>query len=963
MQKTKKTRLLGIAILTSILVFSAILPTSKTSKVSAQSGAYPVSTLTDANDFNFLLQVQAVSYSNGKWTYRFIWNRTRDASGRVTISPAANQYAYVTTLDPAPKERTAGNPLVAELEAATRYTFRYYAAPGSSCGPNPDSSTDPDCIAIRTISFNTRDANGNIVATSDIPISRGGTKVDLSPAIDTGTNGDSDTSLGGLQQQINQLLALVQLLIAQLSSQGVSLGNISLPPSGQSTPSTTQNTNTNTASAGSLNGPIFFSVGNNSNYALGVRQAPEPLKVLTNPTRDIVLYGRNIGQSPDATSPDTLENGVPTREIWVYATEGRKFSTWIGYTGSSCTDSTLQVQRSWNLPSGISYKYGCSVEKLAVTEGHLEGAASSAGEYTSTITTTKTVNGTPVKAVTKIKFFVLKSNTAWPVTVQPIGSDGLPTTGSLPQGNRAMISWTQDSQVQGSFFSSLVDIWIAPLSGNTGKHPDFITNKQLVATAGEAGGQGLVSDCNNSTRGGGDPYKTGCGSYNWVVGKTLGQNMAPGDYLMLVTPHLPTADDGTIGKLYGGCGALTDNSSPSGLKPQTDCFGYSYGATRIKIDQPTSGSSLSNTSPGALLASFADIEGGLSYTRRNASGSVLRSGSVGIGTGSNSDQAGCSQNDTGGVSCGITINASAGDTLQIDWKSMFRGQPAGQAFDSSIFISGPYDRGNPVELAAIRDCTQNIAPGGFGPNPSQGFMNSYQGSKTFTINPCLSGKVIYLTYTVWMYGCGNLSGGENYLANQTDPNLVLQSGQTSCRLAVKGEGTIIVNVDYNNQIGEIVSGVRSSVPTAPVVENTFCTTSYTEDPSFVQGKKYIAGWTYPNISFNPITDKIVFRAAKGSSYNYQNGVWVKSNPSQDDVAKNAVSLGCPSGTTCHVKDNDILANPQDQYRQETYYWVTGTEPRTTYWNRVAFVKNFGQSNATILTEKTWSCNTQSGNLP
>jgi hypothetical protein len=385
----------------------------------------------------------------------------------------------------------------------------------------------------------------------------------------------------------------------------------------------------------------------------------------------------------------------------------------------------------------------------------------------------------------------------------------------LPQGNRALITWSQDTQVTGSYFASQVDIWIAP-ADNGSKHPDFVTNKQLIGTGGEQGG--LNTDCNNSTRGGGDPYKTGCGSYNWLVGKTLGVNMAPGEYNIYVTPHLPISSSAVIGGLYGGCGLVSDptsnlipNSVPGqqgGVKPQTDCYGYSYGMTRIRIDQPTTGTGLSTNPSGMLLASFADIEGGLSYVRKDSSGKIIKSGSVGIGTGSNSDQAGCSQNETAGVSCGITINANIGDTLQIDWKSMFKGQPAGQAHDSTIFISGPYDKGNATEVAAVRDCTQNIIAGGAGPYPSQAFMNSYQGSKTFTINSCLSGKVIYLTYTVWMYGCGNLTGGENYIANQTNPNLVLSSGQTTCRLAVKGEGTIVINVDRNSNIGKLFTGTK-----------------------------------------------------------------------------------------------------------------------------------------------------------
>lgn len=961
--QNKKTLKMALMPLVMIFALSVVYLGLSSDSAIAQSNQYPVSTLTAANNSKITIQTQAIEFKNGKWTYNFTWKRTRDAAGMIKIMPVVNESFVEAKLDPAPRE--SASPWSVQLDPETRYVLRYYAAPSADCDQN-NLASDPECLAIESVYFNTRNASGKIMATSEVALSRGGTRVDTETN-SSGSN-NSNASLSSLQAQINSLLALVQSLISQLSAKGVTYISTTTSPIGSTviTP-TTQGTTV-------ASGPILISVGSNENIEGGLRQAPEPILTITNPTYNKVFH--NTG----GAGTERLENGVLTREIWVYATEGRKFLTWVGHNGGSCTDSGIQIQQSWNLPSGISYKQNCSVTGGALTLGILEGSARSAGDYTSTITTTRTTSSGTTKAVTRIRFFVLKSNQSWPVTVQPIGSDGLPTSGSLPQGNRALISWSQDTQVTGSFFSPQVDIWIAP-ADNGSKHPDFVTNKQLIGTAGEQGG--LNTDCNNSTRGGGDPYKTGCGSYNWLVGKTLGTNIAPGEYNIYVTPHLPVASSAVVGSLTGGCGLVQDptsswvtlnqlqtqtifgtsGSTGTGLKPQTDCYGYSYGITKIRIDQPIPGSGLTTQPSGILLASFADIEGGLSYTRKNSSGQVVKQGSVGIGTGSNTDQAGCSMNQTAGVSCGITIDAKVGDTLQIDWKSMYRGQPAGHAHDSTIFISGPFDKNNSTELAAIRDCTQNIIAGGAGPYPSQAFMNSYLGSKSFTINPCMSGKVIYLTYTVWMYGCGNLTGGENYLASQTNPNLVLSSGQSSCRLAVKGEGTITINVDRNSNIGEIVSGVPSSVPTAPYVENTFCTTSNSEDPAFVAGNKYIATWTYPNINFNPLTDKIVFRAAKGASYAYQNGSWVKTNPSQDDVAKQAVSLGCPAGTSCLVKNNDVLANPQDPYRQETYYWVTDTTPATTYWNRVAFVKNFGASNMSIITEKTWPCNTQSGNLP
>lgn len=209
--KSKKILGLSIAVL-AVGLFAYSAP--KLQRALAQVSTYPVSTLTDAGDVNFLLQVQAIKFENGKWTYNFTWKRTRDAEGRLVVAPKVNESVHIAEVDPAPRQ--SSSPLVVQLDPATRYVFKYFSSPSSVCGANPDQSPDPDCIAIRTIYFNTRDQNGKIMSTSEVPLSQGGTKVD-SPLTNSSLDSSVPASAQSLQAQINALLALVQQLLAQIS--------------------------------------------------------------------------------------------------------------------------------------------------------------------------------------------------------------------------------------------------------------------------------------------------------------------------------------------------------------------------------------------------------------------------------------------------------------------------------------------------------------------------------------------------------------------------------------------------------------------------------------------------------------------------------------------------------------------------------------------------------------------------
>jgi hypothetical protein len=112
------------------------------------------------------------------------------------------------------------------------------------------------------------------------------------------------------------------------------------------------------------------------------------------------------------------------------------------------------------------------------------------------------------------------------------------------------------------------------------------------------------------------------------------------------------------------------------------------------------------------------------------------------------------------------------------------------------------------------------------------------------------------------------------------------------------------------------------------------------------------------VTFNPATnvnDRIVFRAKVGSSWTYNGTSWVKDNAASDTDAQTAVRGGCvgvadgsTNLSTC-VKNNNTQSTPP-----ATFYPVTGGTPHTTYWNRVAYVKNFTTS-PLLIDDKVWSC--------
>jgi hypothetical protein len=804
--------------------------------------------LTSPENISLLVDIQALTYSGGKWNYKINWRRTLDRQGSIYVSPKLNKAAPVSGNPATTSIGRTGNTTVL-LDAGTRYRIEFYSEPNGG-----------GRLLLRKF-FNTLSSEGNTVSTSQ--------------AIGGGATG---TAAAPGQQA--------------------------------------------TTTSPSTENEVLMKVGNNLNSYNGMRNAPEPMLVIVNPKTegsqrtftegpsDSIAWGREV------TRP---ENGF--REIWVYGTVGRKFITSVGYNsfGNLCTSGVIAFTRNLQLPPGLVYNQKCQTtgNPLQNIDGSITGAPSSAGIYLAEFISKRTVGGKTIEGKTRIRFIIMGSNQ---FSVQ--ASDA--TTGqaltSLPIGSRSRINWNQTAGRTGVTYFDEIDIWIAPASGNLGKHPDFVSNKQLIATYA-----GSYSGCNNSGRGGNDPWEYGCGTFNWLTGNTLGPNLAAGDYIIYVTPWLPVSDldragtGGVRGLLYGTCGEIPDPLNPGQTITQTNCTGFSWGSARVTLTG--SGSNLSSANPGAFL-DLADIKGGISYVRKNSNGQILKQGEVGIGRGSNTDTAGCDGNWTGGVDCGITINANPGEKLQLGWSAKnSQGQPAGHAWDSQVFVSGPYDQGNEAVVRQVKDCTSVIEPGGYGPNPSQGFMNSSAGSKEFTVPNCLGGKSLYFHYDVWIYGCANVGGSaNNYSAYQIDPNGVLSAGQNSCQLAVKSSSLVVVNIGLTDSSSGEITSASCRLPSA--ISGARCETN--------SSGGYKVSWNA--FDGNSLPEVISLKAGEN---------------------KSEVEAGCVSPSNCIVPNFERRTFAQSSSVVNQPIEVMGTQNGKTYWNKLAVSCGLGGQQETR--EVVFSC--------
>lgn len=697
---------------------------------------------------------------------------------------------------------------------------------------------------------------------------------------------------------------LLRKFFNTLNSDGIPVSTNQAIGGGGNATTTGSGQQTGSGSASSAK-EVLMSVGDNYVSYNGMRNAPEPMLVLVNPKTENGqrTYTDASADLSSAYGKEVVrpENGF--REVWVYGTVGRKFSTSVAYNsfGNSCTSGNITFTRSLQLPPGLVYNQKCEATQSAYqnVDGTISGAPTSAGIYLAEFISKRKDGSAVIEGKTRIRFIIMGSNQ---FSVQAGDAATGQSLSQLPIGSKSRIAWNQTSGRIGVTYFQEMDIWIAPASGNVGKHPDFVANKQLVATY-----SGSYSDCNNSTRGGNDPYQYGCGSYNWLTGNTLGPNLAAGDYIIYVTPYLPILDSdragtgGVRGQLYGQCGEITDPLNPGQTITQTNCTGFSWGSTRVTLTGSTA--NLPSANPGAFL-DLADIKGGISYVRKNSSGQILKQGEVGIGRGSNTDQAGCDGNWTGGVDCGITINVNPGDKLQLGWSAKnSQGQAAGHAWDSQVYVSGPYDQGNVAVVQQIKECSSVIEPGGYGPNPSQGFMNSSSGSKEFTVPNCLGGKSLYFFYDVWIYGCANVVGSaNNYSAYQTDPNAVLNAGQNSCQLAVKSGSLVVVNIGLSDSSSSEITSGTCRLPSA--IAGARCETN--------AGGGYKVTWNA--LDGNSLGQVITLRAGENKA-EVEGGCAYPSNCVQPGIERRTFGLSMAEANQPFV--------------------INGAQNSKTYWNKLS----------------------------
>lgn len=1004
-----------------------VTPESAVGKVLGAVTYSPVR-LTSVGNLALFVEIQADTFANGKWTYKVKWNRTLDRQGSLYVD---SKDKTLTALSLSPAARSGEQTL--RLNPGTRYRLEFYT-----------QSAKGGKLMLRKF-FNTLDAQGNPVSLAQASLGS------TAPGAAAGGTGQG--------------------------TQG-----------GQGTASTT------VAAAGDR---VFMNVPDNTHGYNGPRGAPDPVVVLTNDytTRDSSDPGLTQAQRNELRHGGTVPRNP--RIIQVFTSVGRPFLSGVHFNipfSEVCENNPrlkIEEVRRDSIP-GLRFQRGpdpryTSFSTGACTYATLQGSATSQGTYLFEYKTTSSIGGSAVEATTRIYYIVLGTN-VYDVTLSDLRQpNGQPATQAV-LGGRARVNWNQsatEGSAQFTNYSEDLELWVAPTSDGT--NPDKAQNKRRIATVALSS-----SVCNNSGRGGGDPFQVGCGSYNWIVGNTTAGNLEPGTYNLFVVPWLPYVDRQDS---LGGGGVLNGIFNSGGLVPFPDTgdlvynssgWGWGYGVGRITIAPTPAGqtSLLSSGQGQSGFGSFGDITGGpgspgaFRYVRKNAQGQVIRRGSVGVGTGSNTDSSGCNGNWTGGVSCGITINANPGETLELSWSSKDnQGRIIGGDWQSEVFISGPYDQGNATVLAELRSCTEPVVPGGLGPNPSEGFMSSPEGSKSFTVPSCMAGKSFYFTYMVWggTYGGGTTLGGVmgsglivvNVSLNQqigeitqstcrlpqqiTGGDCQLNSDGTSynlrwdriegilpqllkvyagpnqqevrdgcpspstCEAAVTRGGfaqdpanfsapvrvgNLQPNTTYYNRVvatcdgggtaaqqreleftcrtGPAASGGRvasvartdtTDTATAgcvlpPIIQgnNCSCTGSAAE---CVSGSTYTAVWAWPDGAVpapapNKTFDRLVFRAAKGSRWVMNSsGQLVAENPALDEAARNAVNSGCPAGTSCVLKNDNVLANPQSLTSQETYQVVSGTEARTTYWNRVAFVCNYGQPNQRYV-DVTWPCYTEPG---
>ncbi len=872
----------------------------------AQTIVYTPVVLTSPENLSLKVEIRATTKDNGKWNYQLNWQRTLDLQGSVYITPKTDKTSVAAFASPAKRV----DELNFKLNPATRYRLEFYSQPGGQ-----------GRLLLRKF-FNTLDAAGNSLTTAQIPVSQGGTlgASGIPPTL-TGTNPSTNTPAGFTCTGTGTLTA-AQISTISSDSSGANEYTVTTPTG---TVTCRRSNNNSNIAQDSSSGAIFMQTRAN-NCMTGLRNCPEPVFIVVNPNEEDFLHGQKEAR------PDT--NNL--REIWVYATVGRPFVAGVAFVKngtSGCSDPNLTIQESPQLPPGLVYQKTCvnaSDTALITVHGTISGSPTAHGVYNSIYKTTRKLsNGSTVEATTRIRYLVMRSNNIAVTTSNYYQPNGSTASGPV-LGGRAFINWNQSASFnKGTIYDDL-DIWIAPAAGNASKHPDYATGKQLIATVASNNG-----DCNNSTRGGADPLQYGCGGYNWVVGNTLGPNLTPGEYIIYVTPWLPIIDRNslTLGGLYGQCGGLNDPLNPGRHITDTDCSGYSWGSTRITIGATPSGqTSLVNPAAPQGFGDAAFLRGGIKYKRVNASGQTVKQGEVTPGIGSSSDQRGCGGNWTGGVDCGITISPNSDESLELEWSAVdTNGKPMGSSWESKIWATG-YDSGNQQIEANVRRISGQIVPGGFGNNPSEGFMSSQSGSKTIPASVLrelrqAGVKSLYLHYNVWWYGCANVVGANNnYNAAVTDPNAILQNGQTNCQLAVYSGALLVVDLGSWN-VGEIT---QASCRLPAQVSGFRC--------EKVSNSSYKVDWS--DWDSNATPQVIRFYAGESESQ-------VRGN--------------CQSPSNCVETGQERYTYGKTMSQINQPFVVSGSLAGKTYWNKI--VASCGSGGNEEKREVVFSCTADSsGNI-
>lgn len=89
------------------------------------STTYPSVKLTSAGNKSLTVMATPVSFSSGKWTYKFEWTRVRNAKGSLYITLKSKKTVQILKLDTTAKTGSQ----TATLDPLVAYRFEFYSQP------------------------------------------------------------------------------------------------------------------------------------------------------------------------------------------------------------------------------------------------------------------------------------------------------------------------------------------------------------------------------------------------------------------------------------------------------------------------------------------------------------------------------------------------------------------------------------------------------------------------------------------------------------------------------------------------------------------------------------------------------------------------------------------------------------------------------------------------------------------